>query len=100
MSKVYILTDGGHDYSGAKDFGDLVFCLPDVIKKSDVAQMYRELSVALEDYQVDDYLLVSGLTTLCMVASAMIAHRFEEVRFLIFDKGQYTAKQLFLQDSP
>lgn len=67
MSKVYILTDGGHDYSGAKEFGDLVFCLPDVIKKSDVAQMYRELSVALDDYQIDDYLLVSGLTTLFLL---------------------------------
>lgn len=95
MSKVYILTDGGHDYSGVKEFGIPVICIDSVIKKTDIAQMYRELSVALEDFSQDDYLLLSGLTSLCAVATAIIVEKLGEIRFLVYDYDKYLPKQLY-----
>lgn len=95
--KVFIVNNGGHDYSDAKRFGDLVFCTDSIIRKDDVAQMYRELNVALSDARADDYLLVSSLTSLCMVASAILADRFGELHLLLFKDGQYVDRDLILE---
>jgi hypothetical protein len=94
--KVFIVNNGGHDYSDAKRFGEIVFCTDSVIRKDDVAQMYRELSVALSEARHDDYLLVSSLTSLCMVATAILADRFGEVHMLLFKDGQYVDRELIL----
>lgn len=94
--KVFIVNNGGHDYSDAQRYGDIVFCTDTVIRKDDVSQMYRELSFALEEAQADDYLLVSSLTSLCMVAAAILADRFGELHLLLFKDGQYVERDLIL----
>lgn len=98
MRKVYIMNDGGHNYDDAKRFGQLVFCTDKVIKKSDTAQMFRELSVALEDAVADDYILVSSLASLCCVATGIMANRFGEVHLLLYDNGQYVERDLILDN--
>lgn len=94
--KVFIVNNGGHDYSDATRFGEIVFCTDEVIRKDDVAQMYRLLNASLADAEPQDYLLVSSLTTLCVVASGILAERFGELHLLIFDKGQYICRDLIL----
>jgi len=98
MRKVYIMNDGGHNYDDAKRFGQLVFCTDKVIKKSDTAQMYRELCAALEDANNDDFILVSSLASLCCVATAIMVERFGEVHFLLYDNGQYVERDLILNN--
>ena len=95
--KIFVVSNGGHDYSDAERFGDIVFCTQEVIRKDDIAQMYRELSDALFDAKPDDLLLVSSLTSLCAVASAILADRFGEVHFLLFKDGQYIQRDLILR---
>jgi hypothetical protein len=95
--KVFIVNNGGHDYSDAGRFGEIVFCTESVIRKDDVAQMYRELKVALDTARADDYLLVSSLTSLCMVASAIMADKFGEIHLLLFKDGQYVDRDLILE---
>lgn len=101
MSKrVYIVSDGGHNYEDAKRFGELIFCTERVIKRSDIAQMYRELGEALLTAQAEDYILVSSLTSMCMVAAAIMADRFGELHLLIYEDGRYTAHDLILSGGP
>lgn len=96
--RVYIVNNGGHDYSDAARFGDIVFCTEERIRKDDVAQMFRELSIALEQAEPDDLLLVSSLTSLCMVAASILSNRFGEVHFLLYKDGQYVVRDLILED--
>ncbi len=63
-SKVYIVHDSGHNYEDAKRFGSLVYCAQGNLVKEDTTGMYRELSVALDDSQPDDFIVLSGLTSL------------------------------------
>lgn len=95
--KVFIVNNGGHDYSDAARFGEIVFCTDSVIRKDDVSQMYRELKVALSDAKADDYLLVSSLTSLCMVAAAILSDRFGELHLLLYKDGQYVDRDLILE---
>jgi hypothetical protein len=97
--KVFIMTDGGHDYSDAGRFGELVFCTQEIIRKDDVAQMYRVMKAALIDATPDDYLLVGSLTTLCMVAASIMGDKFGELHLLLFKDGQYVARDLILDQS-
>jgi hypothetical protein len=94
--KVFIVTNGGHDYSDATRYGELTFCTDEVIRKDDVAQMYRELSAGLADARPDDYLMVGSLASMCMVAAAILADRFGELHLLLFKDGQYVPRDLIL----
>lgn len=99
MRKVYVVNDGGHDYSDAERFGELVFCTDRVIRKDDTAQMFRELSESLARARQDDYILVSSLTSLCMIAAAIMAEEFGEIHLLIFKDGKYEARDVILGQS-
>ncbi|MBT9138068.1 MAG: hypothetical protein DDT31_00615 [Syntrophomonadaceae bacterium] len=94
--KVYIVSDGGHDYSSASNFGEIVFCTDKVIRKDDIAQMYRELNESLESAEPDDLLLISSLTSLCVVAAGILASRFGELHLLLYKDNQYVKRDLIL----
>lgn len=96
--KVFVLNNGGHDYTDAERFGDIVFCMDSVVNKWDIAQMYRELSDALMDASAGDYILVSSLTSLCCVAVAIMADQFGEVHLLLYKDGQYIERDLILNN--
>lgn len=98
MPKVYILTDGGHDYSAAKEYGELVICTRGSIKRDDIAQMHRDLEPILSQGSADDYIVISGLTSLCCVATAIMVEYFGEVHYLIFKDDKYIKKDLILVD--
>jgi hypothetical protein len=97
MPNVYIANNGGHDYTEAEAFGKLVFCTTGSINKTDLAQMFRELTDALRDANPDDYLLITSLTSLCSVATGILADRFGTVNFLIYDGGRYLTKTVVFE---
>ena len=94
--KVYIVSNGGHDYSDAKRYGELVFLTDEVIRKDDIAQMYRVLSPILDEAEADDLLLISSLTSLCVVATAILSARFGEIHLLLYKDGRYEQRDLIL----
>lgn len=98
MPKVFIVSDGGHDYSDAKRYGELVFCTESVIRKDDIAQMYRELKQCLDLAEPGDFLLISSLASMCSVAASILAYQFGEVHFLLYKDGQYVQRDLILED--
>ncbi len=98
--KVFIVTDGGHDYSDAERFGKIVFCTESVIRRDDVAQMYRELSSCLAQASKDDYLLVSSLTSMCMVAAGFLADAFGQLHLLVYHDNKYIVKDVYFSEMP
>jgi hypothetical protein len=95
--KVFVVSNGGHDYSQAEEFGTVVFCTDHYIRKDDISQMYREIKDSLADAMPDDYILVTSLTSMCMVATAIMTEKFGEVHLLIHSGGQYTPRDIILE---
>lgn len=93
---VYILLDGGHDYSPAAEFGELHFCLDKPISREDIPQMYHALSYALKDAISTDFLLVSSLTSMCMIAASILSDRFGQLHLLTFEGGTYRPHHIYL----
>ena len=95
MSYVYILNQGGHDYSDAERFGELVFCTQGLIDKTGIQHMYRELTVALEDSLPTDYIMLTSLSSLCTVAGSIFSLKHNRLNLLIFTRDGYVAREIF-----
>lgn len=85
-----------HDYSGAWDFGELVFCTQGDLHRLDIVTMQAELEKAMQDADEEDYILVSSLASLCSIACAIFANRFGCLNLLLFDNGKYHARSITL----
>lgn len=96
MPKVYVVNRGGHDYSAAERFGTLIYCTEGSLSKYDTSMMYREIVAAMQDSEPEDYILLTSLTSLCSVASAIFASKHSRVNFLIWQDGAYVDRTLML----
>lgn len=94
MAKVYVVNNGGHDYSDAERFGEVVFCTDAFIRRDDTGLMYRALHEALKDAEPEDYLMMSSLTSMCVVASGILVEKFGQLNMLILHNQQYTARKV------
>ena len=94
--KVYILSDGGHDYSDAHRFGEVTFLNIPSFAKWDIARLYEELQEGLKEATSDDLIVISHLTSHCCVATALMVEWFGKVNFLIYRKDKYEEKNLVI----
>lgn len=92
MAKVFVVNNGGHDYTDAMQYGTVVFCTTGVIDRTDTSTMFRELSDALANANPDDYLLITSLCSLCCIATGILADRFGKINFLMYDCGKYNVR--------
>lgn len=92
--RVYVPNKGQHDYTDAWNFGELIFCTEGTINRKDLLTMHAELDNAMLDARNDDYILLTGLTSICVVACAIFASRFGRINLLIHDDGHYLERSL------
>ena len=88
MAKVYVVNNTNHDYSKAKQYGELVYItkgkLP-IFKTNTVRAM---LEKGLVKFTKDDYLLISGPAIVNIMAATLLFNKFDTVKFLVFDAKQ------------
>lgn len=94
--RVYIMNNGGHDYSGAKKYGDLVFITDELIDREDTAQMYHVVDIAMRDSTADDYILISSLSSMCSIASGYFSALHGELHLLIHSRGEYVSRDIIM----
>lgn len=99
MRKVYVTNKGGHDYSAARRFGELVFCTEGSIPRFNTSHMYREIEEVMRDSDPEDYILLTSLTTLNVIAAGYFAHKHGRLNLLLFQpqngkssEGQYVER--------
>ena len=94
---VYVVNKGPHDYSEAEAFGKLVFCTDGSMDRYDIAQMYREVAEAMRDSQEDDFILLTSLTTLCVVTCSVFVAKHSQLHLLLHTKEGYIPRTLHLK---
>lgn len=85
MPNVYIPNRSGHDFSGAKNFGDLVFVTDGRIEKFRINNMYRIVVEKLEGSHPDDFIMATGLTQINVVLASVFAFKHGRLNLLIYD---------------
>ena len=100
--RVYIPNKSYHDFKGATKFGEVVFLtegrIPNRYQLNDLAMMCGE---KMEGAKQEDMLLLAGPTTLNCIATAILAHRFGRINFLLYDQtaDKYTSRTVVLEHS-
>ena len=85
MPRVFIINNTSHDYSSATKYGTVVSITEGKMPIFKTDLMKEILTKALENFTSNDYLLISGPAWLCVMTSAILYKRLDEVKFLIFD---------------
>ena len=94
MPKVFILNRGSHDYSQAARFGELTYISDGMLDKLSTGVMFRILQEAFKNSCPEDYILLSSLTTLCSIATAMFSSMHGCVNLLIFHQDNYVVRRV------
>lgn len=94
MSKVYVVNKGGHDYSDAERFGELVYLSEGTQNRFAAGAIYRAFVEVLQDSNRGDYILVTSMNVLNSIASAIFARKHGKLNLLLFQAGRYEPREL------
>lgn len=93
MPNVFIPNKSVHDFSAALPYGDLIFLSEGNIRKYETNNIYRKFYDLLKDSKPDDYLLVTGLTSLNLVACYILTKMHGRINMLLFKPGKGGKKE-------
>ena len=84
MPKVWAVSDAGHDFSKADEFGKLEYILPGKANVFCTDQMYAEIATRLSEAEEGDYLIMSGTSLALCMAYCYLMKSFGRVNALLF----------------
>lgn len=88
MPKVYVVSNGGHDFSKALTFGQVTFLSQGTINKFRITEMARDFSRIMADSQPEDYLIPNGPTAMSVIACSIFAYKHGKLNLLLWMKGR------------
>ena len=94
---VYIVNRSAHNFSPAEQFGELMFMTQGLINRFAISEIYRTFQEFLQNSKPEDYLLVSGMSSQLVVATAILAQKHGRVNFLLWKDGEYLERTLMLE---
>jgi len=97
-NKVFIINKSGHDFSDAKRFGDLIYLSEGMIDRYAITSMYREFVGILKESNKDDYILLSGLSSMSSIACSIFAFIHGRLNLLIFRNDRYITRKIVLKE--
>lgn len=86
MSKVYVVNDMNHSFDKAERFGKIIFATEGKVPifKTDVVK--NMLAESLKDFDIEnDFLLLSGPTLLCIIATRILHTCDAPLKTIVFD---------------
>lgn len=96
--KVFIVNRSVHDFSAATTFGDLIYMSEGSINRFNTSGIYRKFYPILKDSHKEDYILITGLTIMNLVAAFIFAMKHKRLNLLLFrtykDKKEYLERIL------
>ena len=93
--RVFVPNRGAHDFTGALAFGDLVFLSEGSVNKFALDTFYRTCIDGMKGATEEDYLMITSLNSLCVVAACILALKFGgRINFLLFRAGKYVERKM------
>ena len=89
-SKIYVINRAAHDYSGAERWGKLVYLSDGPVNRYATNKIYRAFEDVLSESSPEDYILLTGLTVMSSIATAIFAHKHSRLNLLIFRPNTHT----------
>jgi len=96
-SKVFIVNKSGHDFSMAKQFGELIFLSEGKLNKLSVNHMFREFNEQLCTSSPSDLILPTGLSIMTGVACGIFGAIHGRLNLLVYVDKKYVERRIILK---
>lgn len=96
MSKIFVVNKSGHDFKDARRFGELIFLSEGKMDRYAITSVYREFSEHLEHSDSDDYILLTGLSSMGSIACSIFAYKHGCLNLLLYKNNRYIERRLML----
>ena len=93
--KVFIVNRSVHDFSAATTFGDLIYMSEGSINRFNTSGIYRKFYPILKDSHKEDYILITGLTIMNLIAAFIFTVKHKRLNLLLF--RTYKNKKEYLE---
>ena len=84
MSNVFIVNKSIHDFSAANEFGKLIYLSEGSINRFNTSRIYRMFYPILKNSNKDDYILITGLTIMNLIAAFIFTMKHRRLNLLLF----------------
>lgn len=89
MPNVFVVNKSSHDFSSAKEYGELVFLSSGPMNRYSTNNMVREFSEIMKNSSPGDYIVPCSLNVMNAIACAIFAHKHGVLNLLLFRRGEY-----------
>ena len=98
MAKVFVVSDAGHDYSSARDRGEITFLTEGKVNVFASDKLVKDIRYQLAGATEHDYLILSGNQFAAAIAYAVLMELTGVVNTLIysFNKQEYEVRSVRL----
>jgi hypothetical protein len=100
-TKVFIPNRGAkHDFSPAKEFGELVFVSDGYVPVFKTGYIYRLWTEALQHSEPTDYIVICSLNIICSIGTGIFAYKHGRMNLLVYrpKQNKYEARIHILED--
>lgn len=87
--KVFIVNKSSHDFSKAKNFGELIFLSHGSMNRYQTNDIHRQFSEVMKDSKKDDYIVLCALSVMNVMACAIFVHKHKRLNILLYKNGNY-----------
>lgn len=105
MPNVYVVNRGGHDHTDAERFGKILYLSEGAVNRYAVTVMYREFVEKMRNSQVDDYILLTGLSVMSSIACSIFARKHGRLNLLLYkatrtpgEEGHYIERKVVIDE--
>jgi len=95
-TNVFVVNKSSHDFSAAKQFGDIVFLSEGPMNRYATNNMHRVFDVIMSSSNKEDYIVPCSLNVMNSIASAIFARKHGRVNLLLFKEGRYIERNIIL----
>ena len=89
MPKVFVVNKSSHDFSNAKEFGELIYMTSGRMNRFATTDMIRIFSEFMKESSKSDYILPCSLNVMNLLAGAVFAAKHKTINLLLFKQGRY-----------
>ena len=93
---VYVPNDYSHTATDAEKWGRLVYLTTGPIERLSVLQHNNAIKQRMVGSRPTDFIVVCGLSIVTALAVGVFMHRHGRANLLIWDKGKYEERRVFL----
>jgi len=88
-ANVYIVNKSSHDFSAAKDFGNVIFLSEGPMNRYSTNNMHRTFFSILKNSSKGDYIVPCALNVMNSLACAIFSHLHGGLNLLLYKNGDY-----------